>query len=134
MAPVNYLYRSVALALLLSLLLVGCSGPSATKAEKGRTAAQGLKNPYPVDPHFLKEGEEVYKLHCAICHGLRGEKPDYHSLLAMGRHHAEGDYYWVVNNGLNQTMGPGVMPPWKDKLSEREKWAVVAYIQQMLAQ
>ncbi len=130
----NFLFLGISLLSLVLLLLVSCSRPSETKSEKSRMAAQGLKNPFTVDAHFLKEGEEVYKLHCASCHGLRGENPSYHSLMAMGRHHSEGDYFWVVNNGLNQTMGPGVMPPWSDKLTDREKWAAVAYIQQILAQ
>lgn len=120
--------------ILLILFVSGCEEKKEMSPQQERAQAQALKNPFKLDGQFLDEGKSVYKQHCMICHLPKGEGPDYHSLQAMGKHHTEGDYYWVLNNGLNQTMGPGVMPPWKDKLTEREKWAVIAYIQQVLAQ
>lgn len=100
---------------------------------QNRNLAQGLVNPYTVDTKFIEKGKSIYTKNCAVCHTASGEEPNYHSLQAMGKHHSEGDYVWVVSYGLNKTMGPGVMPAWQNKLSLEDRWAVVTYIREKLA-
>lgn len=125
--------KNILYILILVLIVSNTALAAGNDVPQNRNLAQGLVNPYAVDAKFLKKGENIYTKNCAVCHTATGEEPAYHSLQAMGKHHSEGDYVWVVSYGLNKTMGPGVMPAWQDKLSLEERWAVVAYIQEKLA-
>lgn len=88
-------------------------------------------------------GKRVYDQHCASCHGANGEgkypsawkQPDASGLLdapphnAEGHtwHHADGLLFDIIKNGL---IAPGFhpMPPFKEKLTDEEIWAVIAYL------
>ena len=73
---------------------------------------------------LIAEGEQVFAKSCSIpyCHGKDG---------AAGRAPAVRDKRWEVS-ALRKIILEGIpntaMPNWNDKLSERQVWAVVAFV------
>ena len=88
--------------------------------------------PFPVDDAVLERGQERYNIFCTPCHDatgggkgmvvLRGYKqpPSFHEERL--RNVEAGYYFDVMTNGF------GGMPDYRDQLSARDRWAVVAYI------
>jgi len=86
-------------------------------------------------------GKKVFKDNCAVCHGERaqGLVKDWQKPLPDGKypapplngtahawHHSKDLLLRTVNNG-GIALG-GTMPPFKDKLTQAEKEAVIAYV------
>jgi thiosulfate dehydrogenase len=82
------------------------------------------------EPNFLA-GAEVYKQHCATCHGLPGQPPvDYVTTMypkppQLFRGNGVTDdpateTYWKVANGIRLTG----MPAFKTKLTDVQEWQV----------
>src|SRR6266699_2331498 len=85
----------------------------------------------PADEANLLAGAKVYKEHCAVCHGLPGERK---TLLAQGMYpeppqlfHGVGvtdddawESYWKVENGIRMSGMPG----FKGRLTEPQIWQV----------
>jgi len=100
----------------------------------------------PRDAARVALGAKVYTQHCASCHGAKLEgQPDWKRRLPNGRlpapphddsghtwHHADHVLLAIVKNGLVPPYAtPGYesdMPAFRDKLSDEEIWAVLAYI------
>lgn len=85
------------------------------------------------DAKLVAEGLVLYDQHCLQCHGAPGVAP--HpvglgmtpaptNLVAPGRERSARELYWAVSNGLKMTG----MPAWEYRMTERERWAVVAFI------
>lgn len=86
----------------------------------------------PPTPALLARGRERYDIFCVPCHGLTGEgngrvvqrgfpaPPSYLSARLRGapaRH-----FYDVISKGY------GIMYPYGDRVSPKDRWAIVAYI------
>lgn len=94
--------------------------------------AQKMKNPVKADDATLKEGKDLYAQHCKSCHGVKGkgDGPKAEKIDISCGDFTEGDYlnesdgasYWRITEGRKP------MPSYKEKLSDHERWAVVAYI------
>ena len=76
-------------------------------------------------------GAEVYKQHCAVCHGLPGQPPtDYETImfpkppqLFRGKGVTDdpvGESYWKTANGIRLSGMPG----FKTKLTDTQLWQV----------
>lgn len=90
-------------------------------------------NPQPYDAEVIRNGEAVYREHCAECHGIagkgdgpwaiaeRGSIPD-----LTGPHmdiHTDGEVFWWISKGI-----PSLdKPPLADELSETDRWTVINY-------
>ena len=85
----------------------------------------------PADEANYLAGAEVYKQHCAACHGLPGQPPtDYATImfpkppqLFRGKGVTDdpvGESYWKTANGIRLSGMPG----FKTKLSDTELWQV----------
>jgi len=81
----------------------------------------------------MASGLTLFEQHCRQCHGAPGIAPDAIGLgmnptppnfAQMGRDLAASELYWSVSNGIKLTG----MPAWKYRLSEQERWAVVAFL------
>jgi len=94
-------------------------------------ADQKAKNSYiKFDAASAKEGEAIYTKSCASCHGnptqgnvmksLNPVPPD----LGMGKTQAltDGELIYILNTGR------GLMPSFKNVLSESERWKVISYM------
>jgi mono/diheme cytochrome c family protein len=116
-------------ALLIAAMVGGC----------GDSAAPG-------DATKVALGEKLYTQHCASCHGARLEgQPDWRQRLPNGRmpapphdesghtwHHPDRVLFGITKNGLVPPYAPkdyeSDMPAFRDKLTDEEIWAVLAYI------
>jgi mono/diheme cytochrome c family protein len=71
---------------------------------------------------------------CVSCHGFKADgngplakvlSPKPSNLRMMSKMHPDGDFAWKIANGR------GAMPAWKDKIKQRDIWAIVNYIQSL---
>lgn len=97
--------------------------------------ADTLKSPFHEEPLTLAQGEELFTLYCATCHGdagygdgaaggALGEKPaNFHDTLVTRQ--SDGALYWKLSSGK------GNMPPFKDVFTEEQRWQLVAYLRQL---
>lgn len=81
---------------------------------------------------LLERGRERFDIYCAVCHGRTGDgdgmvvqrgfpqPPSLHDETIVAR--PDEHYFQVMTNGL------GKMPPYSDQVSERDRWAIAAYI------
>jgi len=96
-----------------------------------------LHNPLATDTlqqtQNLTNGKELYGIYCALCHG---EKGDGKGILVQrekffgvpnykNRDFTEGSIYHVIYYGRN------AMPAFATQLSEKERWQVTIYVEQI---
>ena len=130
----SLLLRSLRLPVLSGALVVLLAGlglalpPLATDAYP--TTYRRPATPYHAT--VIAAGGEIYREHCAACHGARGAG-DGPAALAMDpppadlrtHHtalHTAGDLFWWITNGLRQ------MPAFGDRLDVEERWDLVNYL------
>lgn len=87
----------------------------------------------------LQDGKETYVANCLTCHGCAGNGlGSYAGTLIVTpadfkqdpfRSMPDDQWFWHVSEGVQGT----VMPPWKESLTEEQRWNVVRYIQQIYA-
>ena len=132
---------------LLPLILAACSsGESGTQSTR-RTANPTVSKPEqsPVKRWFevrhVNLGAEIYRNNCAVCHGKQGEgAPNWRQAGPDGKypapplngtghawHHPLRILAHVIKNG--SPGGQGNMPAWKEKLSDSDVLAVIAWFQ-----
>lgn len=98
-----------------------------------------LTNPLPVTPELLERGEQVYQNNCFVCHGADGagngpvvgpgKYPLGPSLTSgLGATRNAGYIYGIIR------VGRGLMPPYGWRIAHEDRWAVVAYVQQLQQQ
>ncbi|MEM7186544.1 MAG: cytochrome c [Bacteroidota bacterium] len=96
-----------------------------------------LKNPLAVTEENLEEGERLYEIYCAVCHGDKGDGqgilvknekilgiPSY---ADAGRVITEGGVYHVQMYGLN-TMGS-----YASQTNELERWQITQHVMNLKA-
>jgi hypothetical protein len=88
--------------------------------------------PLRVDEKLLRRGEDRYKVFCTPCHGLQGDglgmaavrgmkhPPSYH--IDRLRQAPNGYFYDVITNGF------GAMYSYSERISPRDRWAIIAYV------
>ena len=129
----------------ISFILVACGGNN--EGDKKEVAAKNKPiKAKPIENRWyntaqLMRGKSVFKENCAVCHGNTGQglTKDWKVAGADGKfpapplngtahswHHSKDLLKRTVNNG-GIALG-GTMPAFKDKLSEDEKEAVLAYL------
>ena len=102
------------------------------------SAAATLVSPYSgaVPAEVLQRGESLYAVQCAVCHGPTGAGNG--TVIGPGKF----PFALPVNSGLAVTRsdgylyaisvsGRGLMPPYGEKLTHMDRWAVVAYIREL---
>ncbi|MBM4424774.1 MAG: c-type cytochrome [Chloroflexi bacterium] len=109
----------------------------------------GLANPYtPNDAEAVNAGRRIFRDHnCGVCHGneMKGDgefsealnpRPvDLTDKALMSLPFMTDTYlYWRISEGGSQTPFLSAMPQWKVKLTEEERWQLVAYIRSQTAE
>jgi mono/diheme cytochrome c family protein len=91
-------------------------------------AASARSNPYDGDREAIGAGRKLYLMHCAKCHGDRGEGlGDTPSLRANAvRQASPGALFWFLTNG---DLRRG-MPAWS-RLSEPRRWQLVTFLRSL---
>ncbi len=97
-----------------------------------------IKNPYRAAPLSASKGEELYNIYCWSCHGetgygdgaaggALGVKPaNFHD--SKVKNQTDGALLWKM------TTGRGNMPPFKEVLSEEQRWQLVSYLRELTKQ
>lgn len=86
-------------------------------------------NPYEGDRRAIRAGESLFRARCATCHGADAAgiqdlgAPDLRSLWLDG--HDDGSVFRTIDQGISGT----IMPP--SNATERETWALVAYLKDL---
>lgn len=96
--------------------------------------AHNAKDPVPTSEEAIKAGNHIYVQDCALCHGADG-----HGYTNLGRHMfppamdltsphvqhwANGDLFWIVQNGISLTG----MPSWSSSISATDTWKIAEFI------
>jgi mono/diheme cytochrome c family protein len=93
------------------------------------------------DARTIARGKEIYDARCAVCHGARGDgkgpgaaslqvKPADFTDRTMVAEMTDSYWFWRVSEGgvVEPFKSEGsAMPAWKGVLSEKDRWAVIAY-------
>ncbi|WP_229253747.1 cytochrome c [Dyadobacter sp. NIV53] len=94
-----------------------------------------MKSPYHEEPLTLAQGEDLFSLYCASCHGdtgygdgaaggALGQKPaNFHDTLVTKQ--SNGALFWKLSNGK------GNMPPFQDVFTAEQRWQLIAYVRQL---
>jgi len=105
--------------------------------------ADTLKNPFSVrwgatvaPQSLVSEGEKMYNLYCAACHGKNGlgegapgmtfeVKPaNFHTKTVADQ--KDGALFWKLSEGR------GAMPGFKTTLTDDKRWQIISYIRQLV--
>ena len=100
--------------------------------QRDRLESRDLPNPVPDTPAVLAEGEWLYDVYCAMCHGpeglgdgqIAGHYPRMPSLAArhVQNNYTDGWIFSIIGDGGFR------MPPFAHSMSARERWALVRYV------
>lgn len=112
--------------------------PAGTVPRQGREprmdrvqAGERLRNPVAPTPASVENGERLFLIYCALCHGAdaRGEGPVATKFvpppdltLELFRQRTDGFIYATIRDG------GALMPPQGEALSPRERWDVVNFL------
>jgi mono/diheme cytochrome c family protein len=119
------------------------TGPTPTSLASFGISAEDLQTPetvgsdlgYPSEPPDLTSGAAIYAQHCTACHGavgagdgplvLNGQVPAPVSFQDEDhvRQINPKEWFRTITNGRIENL----MPPWKDALTEQERWDVALY-------
>lgn len=94
--------------------------------------AAGFPTELEVNNAFLKHGQERYTIYCAPCHGALGDGQGITKQYGMGAtpsyqddrlvNMPEGEIFNTITHGKNNMLS------YADKLTVKDRWAVVAYV------
>ena len=143
MKELRFLVVLVVVIFLLAMLLLlpGCGQEPADRKTAVATATPPAVAPHGLDPARVARGAEIFKANCAVCHGANAEgAPNWSKKGADGKFpppplDASGHGWHHPKSALVQTIREGTlklgggMPAWKDKLSDNDIEAVIAWIQ-----
>lgn len=146
---VRYLIAAVVVGLPLAALAAqpdeGAPRWAANLVRKQQVIMHGVPRPYtnmhdsfPDTRAKLQQGRRIFEHNCSSCHGWNGQGsgPDAFAqvpapadlgwLAHSPKGRAQPYMYWTIAEG-GQAFDSG-MPKWKGQLSNRDIWAVIAYI------
>lgn len=94
-----------------------------------------LSNPLPVAETHLREGRALFQLYCSTCHGASGSG-DGAAGQAMGNQPADLQSERVQSQSdavlfYKITQGKGVMPSFKEVLTEKQRWQLVRHLRNL---
>jgi mono/diheme cytochrome c family protein len=109
-------------------------------------ATYKMKDPYPPTAENIREGEEHFADHCAICHaddgsgdtlfgrGLYPKPPDMRTAETQNK--SDGELYYTIENGVRLSgmpaFGPSSVPSSGDEgAGDAETWKLVLFIRHL---
>lgn len=105
-----------------------------TMIHSARRHADGIAPPARLTVPQVVGGFCTYETHCVACHGapaiarepwVAGMEPQPPYLLDVTSTWTPAQLFWIVKHGIKMTG----MPSWRDSLSDRQIWDVVAFIE-----
>jgi mono/diheme cytochrome c family protein len=92
----------------------------------------GTGIPLPVTAGLVQRGQREFTINCAVCHGATGQGngiTSKYGLLGIANYHqdkyrqmADGNIFNTITHGYNTMMAYG------DKVTVKDRWAIIAYI------
>jgi mono/diheme cytochrome c family protein len=92
----------------------------------------GTGLPLPVTAQLVRRGQREFTINCAVCHGATGQGngiTSKYGLLGIANYHQDkyrempdGHIFDTISHGYNTMMAYG------DKVSVKDRWAIIAYI------
>lgn len=128
------IFRSaLCLSLALVVLLGGCKRAS-TPAVPGKVAA--IEPPLSYE---LRQGQDVYRHYCQLCHGDAGAGDGFNSFNldprprdlsdpAFQKKKSDADFADAIRRGGAGVGLSSLMPPWNHTLSDRQIAGLVSYL------
>ena len=101
-----------------------------------KSHAKGIEAPASASSDQVRRGFCAYETHCVACHGapalarerwVSGMEPAPPYLLDARRRWRPRELFWIAKNGIKMTG----MPSWRNAMSDREIWNVVAFLEAM---
>jgi mono/diheme cytochrome c family protein len=105
-----------------------------TALDSIRARSGGIVVPDLSDQAQIGRGLQLFRSHCAQCHGAPGEPPDDFAkgllpvpppLMQVGREWRSKEIYWTIVHGVKMT----AMPAWEFRITPRDAWDIVAFVQ-----
>lgn len=109
-----------------------------SRSIQAHAARETPQPPDLADSRLVSTGLTHYDRYCLPCHGAPGVAPGAAALgmnppppnlVTKARERSAREIYWTVSNGIKATG----MPAWEFRLTERERWAVVAFVKTLPA-
>ncbi len=111
----------------------------APNADRFTPEGQALTNPYPVNAATTADGEKLFNIYCATCHGLKGQGGAAVVDLSKGQRYpvppprlsGEGAVTPIRTDGylyLTIRNGGALMGSYGSALDDQERWSIVSYI------
>lgn len=123
-------------SLLLALLIVACSGLAGEPQIVATIPPEVVDIGLPPAPPDIIQGAQIYAENCTRCHGPAGQgngelvlsgqittPPRDFTDPATTRGQTPGEWFATITNGRLENL----MPPWRESLSEAQRWAVALY-------
>src|ERR1700751_5489682 len=87
-----------------------------------------MANPDTGDAKAAAAGQPLYHLHCARCHGERGEGSGNIPSIAKGKIQSvsDGELFWFITKGDV----PNGMPSWVS-LPKQQRWQIISYVKSL---
>jgi mono/diheme cytochrome c family protein len=101
-----------------------------------RRQAGSIPAPERASAAQVAKGFCAYEAHCVACHGapaiarerwVSGLEPSPPYLLDATSQWSPSELFWIAKNGIKMTG----MPSWRETMSDREIWDVVAFLETM---
>jgi putative heme-binding domain-containing protein len=113
------------------LLIIACAACFAAVAGSGGWAANAEHHDSPLAAltgEDLDNGQRLFRVHCARCHGMLGEGGEGPTLKRAVLRHAPDDeaLFEVINDGIRGTGMPGTFGPNDDEL-----WQIAGYVRSL---
>lgn len=98
-------------------------------------SADSIISPIVASPESVAKGEELYNMYCFSCHGdtgygdgpaggSMGVRPaNFHDRKVISQ--KDGSLFWKLTNGK------GNMPPFKEALTEEQRWQLVTFLREL---
>ncbi|MBE0409739.1 MAG: cytochrome c [Anaerolineales bacterium] len=99
-----------------------------------------LQNPLENTLQAVEQGEIIYQVNCASCHGVSGKgdgvvsnslEPRPTNLAVNQERLSDGYLYWRIYAGGAFEPFRSVMPGWRGLISEEDIWRVITYIRSL---
>ena len=93
-------------------------------------------SPLKIDPSNIADGKKLFSSQCYLCHGKDGDGKgelaadmklklhDYHDAAAL-KDKTDGELFYILSKGKGEMPGEG------DRLSETQRWQLIAYIRSL---
>lgn len=122
-----------AVGIALALWLAARAGKTQLDPEQARR----LKNPVTLNEQTLQAARAIFKEKCANCHGETGAGDGPEAMMydpapadlsrAHVRQMTDGEVFYQISEGRKP------MPPFKDQLTEEQRWQLVHYVRTFAA-